>query len=69
VTTRRALLLVVVALTALLAWELKLPPLPGRAGVVLLGVSEEHGVHLSDVPAILAWGVGMVTCGWLWRRT
>ena len=69
VTIRRAALLLAVALTALLAWVVALPPLPGREGAVLLGISHDHGVHVSDLPAAFVWAVGMAACGWLWRRS
>lgn len=68
-TTRRAVLLLAAALTALLAWTVALPPLPGREGAVLFGISHDHGVHVSDLPAALVWAVGMAACGWLWRRS
>lgn len=67
-TTRRAVLLLAVALTALLAWTVALPPLPGREGLILVRISSDHGVHLSDLPAAAVWAVGMAVCGWLWRR-
>ena len=51
----------------MLAWVLALPPLPGGGTRILLDALG-HGVHLSDAPAILAWGMGLATCGWLWRR-
>jgi hypothetical protein len=66
-TPRRAVLLLAGALTAMLAWVLALPPFPG-AGAWILADALGHGVHLSDLPAILAWGSGVATCGWLWRR-
>jgi hypothetical protein len=56
------------ALTVMLAWGLASPPWPGPLSVVLVGVGE-HGMHASDVPALVAWGVGIVACGALWRRT
>ena len=62
------MLLLAAALTALLAWTVALPPLPGREGAFLFAVSDNHGVHLSDLPAALVWGVGIGACGWLWRR-
>ena len=68
-TTRRAVLLLAAALTALLAWTVALPPLPGQEGAILIGISENHGVHLSDLPAAFVWAVGMTACGWLWRRS
>lgn len=66
-TPRRAVLVLAGVLTVMLAWVLALPPLPG-VGTRILVDARGHGVHLSDVPAIVAWGLGLVTCGWLWRR-
>ena len=66
-TPRHAVLVLVGVLTVMLAWVLALPPLPGVGSRILLDALG-HGVHLSDTPAILAWGLGLATCGWLWRR-
>jgi hypothetical protein len=66
-TPRHAVLVLVGVLTVMLAWVLALPPLPGVGSRILLDALG-HGVHRSDTPAILAWGMGLTTCGWLWRR-
>ena len=66
-TPRRAVLMLGGVLTVMLAWVLSLPPRPGAGSRILLDALG-HGVHLSDVPAILAWGLGLTTCVWLWRR-
>jgi hypothetical protein len=68
VTSRRAVLALMATLTLMLGWVMALPPRPGRLSVVLVGVGD-HGVHASDVPALLAWAVGVSACGVLWRRT
>ncbi|MCY7395965.1 MAG: hypothetical protein LH468_07410 [Nocardioides sp.] len=37
-------------------------------GRVLFNVGGTHGLHLSDIPVLGLWGVGMVAAGALWRR-
>ena len=34
-------------------------------GRVILALSSEHGVHVGDLPALAAWGIGMLGCAWL----
>lgn len=38
------------------------------SGPVLLALDDEHGLHLEDVFALLAWLVCMVACRRLWRH-
>ena len=60
-------MVIVGSLTVMLGWVLALPPLPGVGSRILVDAGE-HGLHLSDVPALLAWGVGVLAAGWVWRR-
>ena len=66
-TPRRAVIALAGVLTVMLAWVLALPPLPG-VGTRILVDALGHGLHLSDVPAVLAWVMGLATCRWLWRH-
>jgi hypothetical protein len=37
-------------------------------GTVLLSITTSHGLHEGDVPVLVAWLLGLLGCGWLWRN-
>jgi hypothetical protein len=63
----RALLAIAAAAHTYLAATFVLTDGPA-ASPVILRLTAQHGVHASDVPAILAWLVGVSAVAALWMR-
>jgi predicted anti-sigma-YlaC factor YlaD len=66
-TIQRWLLLVVVLVQSTLTLML-VAGQESWGGPVILGISHSHGLHVTDIPLVALWMIGMLCCGALWVK-